>query len=85
MVNGGMSNIVEEDSDAAQARYAQNTFVGIGRGHGHADCKDKAMDDAWEKAKNRGKEGRPLRVQAEWVSGNNPITWCKVVLSDDDG
>ncbi|CAN5633975.1 hypothetical protein BH20ACT14_BH20ACT14_05150 [soil metagenome] len=83
MVNGGMSNIVGEDSDAAQERYAQNGFVGVGRGQGHAECKDNAMEDAWEKAKRAGKEGRPLRVQEEWVSGNNPITWCKVVLSDD--
>ena len=33
----------------------------------------------------RVKHGRPLRVQAEWVSGNNPITWCKIILSDDNG
>ena len=77
-----MSTIVDDDSDAAQQRYEQNSFVGVGRGGNHAEAKHEAIEDAWQKAKNAGKHGRPLRVEAEWVSGNNPITWCKIVLSD---
>jgi len=80
-----MSTIVEDDSDAAQKRYAQNSFVGVGHGNRHSEAKHEAMEDAWRKAKQAGKQGRPLRVEAEWVSGNNPITWCKIILTDDNG
>lgn len=79
-----MSGMLEEDGDDAQMRYSQNVFVGVGTGESREEAKELAFERAWERAKNAGKSGRPLRVQAEWISGNNPITWYKVALTDDN-
>lgn len=79
--DSGMTNGLEEDSDNAQQLYVSNVFVGVGRGDNRKDAEDAAYDDAWGKAKNAGKAGRPLRVEAIYVGGENPINWCKVVLT----
>jgi hypothetical protein len=76
-------SVYEHDDDGAQQRYAENVFVGIGRGSTREEAKEEAFERAWQRAKAGGKAGRPLRVQAEYVSGENPITWYKVVLVDD--
>lgn len=75
----------QEGDEDGQLAYQQNVFVGIGTGSNRQQATDIAFDNAWERAKAAGKEGRPLRVQEMWVKGENPIGWCKVVLVDDSG
>lgn len=56
-----------------------------GEGRGRAmEATQAAIDDAWQKAKRDGKEGKELKVVEWYVRGENPINWSSVVLSDDD-
>jgi hypothetical protein len=47
------------------------------------DATEKALDDAWQKAKHDGKAGAELKVVEWYVRGENPINWSRVVLSDE--
>jgi hypothetical protein len=78
-------NTFEEDSDDVQARIRANTFAGTGTGRSREEAKEMAFNNAWERAKAGGKAGKPLRVQAEYLSGNNPINWYRVILHDESG
>jgi hypothetical protein len=73
----------EEDSDGVQEQIRAKMYVGVGNGRNREEAKEMAFDNAWEKAKADGKAGKWLRVQAEYVGGENPITWYRVILSDD--
>jgi hypothetical protein len=59
-------------------------YKGEGRGHGAMAAVTAALDDAWEKAKADGKQGKKLRVDDWYVSGENPINWSSIVLIDED-
>lgn len=74
----------EETDDDVQRRFAENIFIGTGHGSSREEAKEMAFENAWERAKGAGKQGKPLRVAAEWVSGTNPITWYRVKLVDDN-
>jgi hypothetical protein len=60
-------------------------YHGQGRGNAVEGLK-KAIDEAWEAAKNDGvPQDKKLRVDEWKVSGQNPINWTGIVLVDDDG
>ena len=52
-------------------------------GNNAVDATQKAIEDAWQKAKRDGKQGQELKVVEWWVRGDNPVNWSRVVLSDD--
>jgi hypothetical protein len=56
-----------------------------GEGHGQPmEALREALNDAWEKAKADGAEGKELRVDEWYVKGQNPINWSSIVLVDDE-
>jgi hypothetical protein len=60
--------------------YRGNVFVGVGEGSDYTEAKNNAVQQAWADSGLSGP--KVLRVAEEWVGGTNPITWCKVVLSN---
>jgi hypothetical protein len=59
-------------------------YHGQGRGNALEGLR-KALDAAWEEAKNDGVPvDKKLRVDEWEISGQNPINWTGIVLVDDD-
>jgi hypothetical protein len=60
-------------------------YEGVGHGPGipfHVAL-DRAVDNAWEDAKSKGKKpGDELKVDEISVKAENPVNWARVVLSD---
>jgi hypothetical protein len=59
-------------------------YRGEADGNDAMDALHKALRNAWQKAKDDGKEGKDLRVDEWYVRGRNPINWTSIVLVDDD-
>jgi len=59
-------------------------YHGQGRGGNPIEALRAAIDDAWQKAKDDGKQGVELVVEpGSWrVKGQNPINWTSIVLID---
>jgi len=71
----------DQHGGGTQEAYRENVFVGVGEGDTYAQAKEQAVQKAWEDSGLSGP--KVLRLTEEWVGGTNPITWCKVVLSDN--
>jgi hypothetical protein len=73
-------SVFEQHGDDAQDAYRRGLYVGIGHADSYSAAKEQAVQQAWEMSGLSS--GTVLRVAEEWVGGENPITWCKVVLSE---
>jgi hypothetical protein len=58
-------------------------YHGEGRGQ-PMEALRAALNEAWDKAKADGKQGKELRVDEWRVRGTNPLNWTGIVLVDDD-
>ena len=75
--SGRMS--VFEQHGTSNDDYRGKVFVGVGHADSYSEAKEQAVQNAWAGSGLSGP--KVLRVAEEWVGGENPITWCKVVLS----
>lgn len=58
-------------------------WEGAKPGNGPMGATQNALNEAWRKAKDDGKAGVELRVAEWYVTGENPLNWARVVLTDD--
>jgi hypothetical protein len=58
------------------------TVPGEGEGADYHEAFANALADAWSRVRYKGNKHRVL---VQWVSGDNPITWCRLELKDEGG